>query len=79
MAVSMPDQLYENIWLLNHLCPTNSCFLHEGLSAFFTYLTVFGLSQVCFVNLDVNKDAYSTEQLQQVTRGLNSRGAPFQG
>lgn len=69
MAVSVPDQLYENIWLLNHLCATNSCFPQKGLSGFSLNWQLLPFSQVCFVNLDVNKDACSTERLQQVTRG----------
>ncbi|KAK2492505.1 hypothetical protein MC885_005894 [Smutsia gigantea] len=51
----------EGIGLSNHLSQTDSCFLQNGLPGLF----FFPLSQVCFVNLDVNKAECRMEQLQQ--------------
>lgn len=58
---------------LKSIAPTDSCGLQEELPGFFHNCLFCLPSQVCFVNLDVNKDECSTEHLQQVTLETRAR------
>lgn len=62
--VSVPDELYRRCRTLKSFVP-NWLFSSKWTARFVCF---FPLSQVCFVNLDVNKDERRLDQLQQVTR-----------
>lgn len=75
-ARSTPQNVYVSLTACPQLIPA---FFRKDRQAFCFIDGIFPLSQVCFVNLDVNKDVCSTEHLQQVTLELRSPRAPFRG
>ena len=68
--------MYDSLIICPKLIPA---FFKNDCHDFHLIDNICPLSQVCFVNLDVNKDACSTEHLQQVALGTGLSGNSLQG